>query len=275
MKNTAVTGDIVLKPIGEVRSPISNRDLMPPAGETAQIRVFPHYAKALERIEEYSHLWVLSWLHQAKREVLTAVPAKVNPLASSFGVFALRCPNRPNPIALTLVRLIKIQGQILQVAGLDAIDGTPVLDIKPYFEHDTVFSPRTAYIMAGKRETLAKALWGQAFNHHGEECADLRLAVRMGLLIEERLGYLKDPELKIEVSGSPCLADCLQGLTRARFANPPRFVYRQDCSLKKVVCTKGKEGLSLTAVPALHYNKLMDLADEEIFIIKSLRGISK
>ncbi len=256
------------KPIGVVRSPISNRDIMPPSGEMAKILVFPEYARALKRIEEYSHLWVLAWLHQAEREVLTAVPSKVNPTVPSFGVFALRSPSRPNPIALSLVPLIKREGDCLEVKGLDVIDGTPVLDIKPYFEHDTVFSPCSPYIPARKKETMTQALWGQALNHHGEECTDLKLAVRMGLFIEERLGYLKNPELKLKVIGSPCLADCLQGLTRARLANPPRFAYQEDPEVKKVIWTKGQEIIFMTVVPKLHSKEIMTLADEELFTVQ-------
>ncbi|MDV3425801.1 MAG: tRNA (N6-threonylcarbamoyladenosine(37)-N6)-methyltransferase TrmO [Bacillota bacterium] len=134
---------ITLKPVGIVKSAIKKSKIMPLGGVTAQIEVFPHYKKALDRIEESSHLWILSWLHKAPRNMLKVIPMKINPLADEFGVFAIRCPARPNPIALTLVKLEKVEENILYVTGLDAIDGTPVLDIKPYYKSDIVLSFRS------------------------------------------------------------------------------------------------------------------------------------
>lgn len=133
---------ITLSPIGIVKSEITDTKIMPLSGVTAQIEVFPQFSEALEHIEESSHLWILSWFHKAPRDVMKVVPMKVNPLADEFGVFAIRCPARPNPIALSLVRLEKVEGNILYVTGLDALNETPVLDIKPYFKHDIVISHR-------------------------------------------------------------------------------------------------------------------------------------
>ncbi len=79
-----------------------------------QDRVFPQYLAALERIEEYSHLWVLTWLHQAPRNAGAVVPMKVNPLAKQYGV-SPSAPVRPNPIALTLVQLERVAGNTLDV----------------------------------------------------------------------------------------------------------------------------------------------------------------
>ncbi|MFA6941691.1 MAG: tRNA (N6-threonylcarbamoyladenosine(37)-N6)-methyltransferase TrmO [Clostridiaceae bacterium] len=133
---------ITLNPVGIVKSEIKDGKIMPLSGVTAKIEVFPKFKKALDRIDESSHLWILSWLHKAPRNKMRVVPRKVNPLSDEFGVFAIRCPARPNPIALTLVELNKVEDNILYVTGLDAIDGTPVLDIKPYFKSDIVLSFR-------------------------------------------------------------------------------------------------------------------------------------
>ncbi|MDV3425799.1 MAG: tRNA (N6-threonylcarbamoyladenosine(37)-N6)-methyltransferase TrmO [Bacillota bacterium] len=132
------TDTITLSPIGIVKSEIKDGKDMPLGGIKAQIEVLPQYIEALERIDESSHLWILSWFHKAARDVMKVVPRKANPEAGEFGVFAVRTPVRPNPIALTLVKLERVQGNILYVTGLDAIDGTPVLDIKPYFKNDIV-----------------------------------------------------------------------------------------------------------------------------------------
>ena len=87
---------------------------------------------------------------------MKVVPRKVNPQSGKFGVFAVRTPVRPNPIALTLVKLNKVQENILYVAGLDAVDGTPVLDIKPYYKHDIVLSYRTPDI-DNKNDSIKKS----------------------------------------------------------------------------------------------------------------------
>lgn len=133
---------ITMNPIGIIKSEIKDPILMPLGGITAKIEVFPEFIQGLERIEENSHLWILSWFHEAPRDKLKVVPKKVNPLADAFGVFGIRSPIRPNPIALTLVNLEKVEGNILYVSGLDGVDGTPVLDIKPYFRNDIILSPR-------------------------------------------------------------------------------------------------------------------------------------
>lgn len=150
MLNCMEMNNITLSPIGIAKSEITDGKIMPLGGTTAQIEVFPQYREALDRIDESSHLWVLSWFHQAPRNTMKVVPKKVNPLSDEFGVFAIRCPARPNPIALTLVKLEKIQGNILYVTGLDAVDETPVLDIKPYFKHDIILNHRAPDISRKK-----------------------------------------------------------------------------------------------------------------------------
>jgi len=138
--------DIKLSPIGVVKSEISDRIIMPLKGIEAKIEVFPKYSDAMYRIQESSHLWILSWFHEAPRDMMRVVPMKVNPLSEEFGVFGIRCPARPNPIALTLVKLDKVEGNVLYVTGLDAVNDTPVLDIKPYFLNDIELSFRAPYI---------------------------------------------------------------------------------------------------------------------------------
>lgn len=255
---------ITLNPIGIVESSITNRDIMPTNGIQAGIRVFPPYTGALERIEEYSHLWILTWFHQAPRDVTTAVPSKVNPLSHRFGVFALRSPARPNPIALTLVKLDRIQENTLYVDDLDAIDGSPVIDIKPYFEHDTVFSPRTPQISPLGATALKETLLKQALTHHGETCSDLLLAVRMALIADKLLGYIKSPDVHVQVYGSTCLADTLQGLCRARFANPARFEFCSS-SKKHSIWMNGNRQLSIICFRELDPETFWGLSDYEVF----------
>ncbi|MBA7484233.1 hypothetical protein ES707_19757 [subsurface metagenome] len=95
--------------------------------------------KALEGIQEFSHLFVLFWLHEMSDEDKKVM--KVRPRGRAdmplLGIFATRTPHRPNPIGLTRVKLLNIKGNVVTVQGLDAFDGTPVLDIKPFDSWDT------------------------------------------------------------------------------------------------------------------------------------------
>ncbi len=88
--------------------------------------------EALDGLEEFSHIIVLYWMHKASGRVPTKVHPKGKRELPLMGLFATRSPNRPNPIGKSTVRLLQRQGNILKVEGLDAIDGTPVIDIKPY-----------------------------------------------------------------------------------------------------------------------------------------------
>ena len=95
--------------------------------------------EALEGVEDFSHLFVLFWLHRMSDEDRKVM--KVHPKGRAdmplLGSFATRTPHRPNPIGLTRVKLLRIEGNVLTVQGLDAYDGTPVLDIKPFDSWDT------------------------------------------------------------------------------------------------------------------------------------------
>jgi tRNA-Thr(GGU) m(6)t(6)A37 methyltransferase TsaA len=256
---------IELQPIGIVRSVEDDTAEMPLQGKRAVIEILPEFLEALVRIGEYSQLWILSWFHAAKRDVLSTVPSKVNPDLPRYGVFALRTPMRPNPIALTLVTLERVSGDRLFVNGLDAVNGTPVLDIKPYFEQDIVFSPRTARITAADRDVRKRLLEREALLHHREPCRDLRIAVRMAAIAEEQLGKLNDDGLRVEVKGSACLADVLQGLTRARLANPPRFGFSPCGDAPRSVWVKDGNTLVVELREEADTAALDAQSDEELF----------
>lgn len=132
---------IELHPIGYVRSQYLKRGDAPRQGRltdvVSEIVVNSPYLPGLYRIEEERYLFVLCWFDRADRTVLMASPPH-NP--GERGVFATRSPDRPNPVALSLVDLLEVQDGVLRVRGLDALDGTPVIDIKPYFrEIDAVW----------------------------------------------------------------------------------------------------------------------------------------
>ncbi len=104
-------------------------------GNLARIKVRSEFCEGLDRLDSFSHIIVLGWMHlkdtPKDRHTLRVVP-KRHPGAPEVGVFASRSPSRPNPIGLAVVELVKIEGCTLIVKGLDFVDETPVLDIKPY-----------------------------------------------------------------------------------------------------------------------------------------------
>lgn len=132
------TDDFQLRPIGRVHSPLSRRKDAPrqpwEGAPEAWIEIDPAYLPALHLLAEGEEIWVLTWLHESRRDTLQVHPGR-DPHAPLTGVFATRSPDRPNPIGLHRTRLLHIEdGTRLHVEALEAIDGTPVVDIKPVLE---------------------------------------------------------------------------------------------------------------------------------------------
>ncbi len=134
-----------LRPIGYV---VKGRP-WPPGDEAwqenvSEIEIDASWAEALEGLEGYSHIWILWWLDRFPDppEVLRVHPGG-RPEVPLMGIFATRSPHRPNPIALTPVRLLEREGCRLRVVGLDAAQGTPVLDIKPYLRRGDLIAEAT------------------------------------------------------------------------------------------------------------------------------------
>ena len=132
--------DVGLHFIGRIRTPFKSKAECPK--NTAQSRAVgrveldPRYAAGLEDLGLYSHAWLLYWMDQARRDLIRQVPTY---LGRPRGTFALRSPVRPNPIALAAVEIVGIEGLVLTVRHVDCIDGTPLLDIKPYFASTDCF----------------------------------------------------------------------------------------------------------------------------------------
>lgn len=259
---------ILINPIGVVKSGIMNPEEVPVGGQPAQVEVFTQYSEGLLSIGANSHLWLLLWFHKSDRNCLRTVPRRVNPNLQEYGVFGLRSPNRPNPIALCLVHLDSVEGNILKVSGLDAINGTPVLDIKSYYEQDIIFSPSTPYIRPFDPIMRRNIFIKEAMAHHQEACPDLYMAVRMGLIADEIMGHLNTPDLKVSVCGSTCLADTLQGLSRARLANPPRFMFEKNTTVSRSHWERRGRSLTITSRQKLDSESFTELADEELFTIE-------
>lgn len=124
---------VTCTPVGILHSPLRTAEEAPHQGRNEGIvctaEIFPEYAPALEGIGAYSHLILLCWFDRAERDILQLFSAHAN---KPHGVFARRSPARPNPIALEIGELLKLEGTRLTLRGLDVLDGTPILDIKPY-----------------------------------------------------------------------------------------------------------------------------------------------
>jgi tRNA-Thr(GGU) m(6)t(6)A37 methyltransferase TsaA len=123
-----------LEPIGVVRSELTSREAAPLQGDEgapeAWLELTEREAQGLAGIVAGDELIVLTWLHQARRDVLQVHPrGRLD--APLMGVFATRSPDRPNPIGLHRVTVLEVAAQRLRVAPLEAIDGTPIVDIKP------------------------------------------------------------------------------------------------------------------------------------------------
>ncbi len=112
------------------------------AKEISEIVLDKLFADGLEGIESYSHIIVVYWMDRVKGYVMQHRPQE-NPEVPVVGIFSCRCPQRPNPIAISTVKLLSRDGNTLKVIGLDVLDGTPILDIKPYW-------PQYDYIEDGK-----------------------------------------------------------------------------------------------------------------------------
>jgi tRNA-Thr(GGU) m(6)t(6)A37 methyltransferase TsaA len=120
--------------IGRIRTPWHSRADCPKNGGESDavctVELDPRYAAGLKDVETCSHLILLYWMDRAARNLVLQRPRHYG---DERGTFALRSPARPNPIALSIVELLGVEGATLQVRGVDCFDGTPPLDLKPYF----------------------------------------------------------------------------------------------------------------------------------------------
>ena len=124
-----------LKPIGIIHSPYTEKSQTPHQGrfssKESHIIIFDEFLEGLHGIDKYQYLIVIYWLDKAKRDILKVVP---HGKTKKRGVFSTRAPVRPNPLAYSVVELLEHKQNKLVVKGLEALDGTPLVDIKPYWE---------------------------------------------------------------------------------------------------------------------------------------------
>jgi tRNA-Thr(GGU) m(6)t(6)A37 methyltransferase TsaA len=160
VSDPAVGPSFAMAPIGYVRSPFASTSEIPkgPAAEhraegTLEIR--PDLAAGLQDVEGFSHLFVI-WVFDRSRKVELVGPVPLDP-AQPHGVFASRSPRRPNPIGLSVVELLGRDGPRLRVRGVDMLDGTPILDIKPYLSGVPPDKLRRGWVAEAEARARARA----------------------------------------------------------------------------------------------------------------------
>jgi tRNA-Thr(GGU) m(6)t(6)A37 methyltransferase TsaA len=126
-----------IRPIGYVRSPYKTIDDAPRQGRSkgglCEIELLPEFVMLAEGLETRKRLIVITWMDRADRGLIRMIPCGMG-ASEPTGIFNTRTPNRPNPIGVCNVELVGISGNVITVRGLDSIDGTPVVDIKPFIE---------------------------------------------------------------------------------------------------------------------------------------------
>lgn len=132
---------IVVRTIGKIHTPFSRAAGTPvqasmAKGARGSVHVFPRYTEGLRDLEGFERIWLIYWFDRAVSDRLTVEPYLHD---QPHGVFATRAPSRPNRLGISCVQLLEMRGNILEVADVDVLDGTPLLDIKPYCPRFDVF----------------------------------------------------------------------------------------------------------------------------------------
>lgn len=151
--------EINYKPIGIIRSPFRDTKGMPiqPTGASdirGSVEVFPEFAQGLKDLEDFSHVILLYHFHKARASKLVVTPFMDS---RPRGLFSTRAPTRPNPIGFSVVKLLGIERNILHIENIDILDGTPLLDIKPYVpEFDQPPAGRVGWLEQAKGKVQSK-----------------------------------------------------------------------------------------------------------------------
>lgn len=146
--------DVIYKPIGVIHSPFQRLEEMPiqptsAASKPGTVEVFPDYVEGLKDLGGFSHIYLIYHFHQASQPRLIVTPFLDQ---EARGVFATRAPSRPNPIGLSLVNIIGMEKNLIHVSRVDVLDGTPLLDIKPYIpEFEDIRDVRLGWLEQAKR----------------------------------------------------------------------------------------------------------------------------
>ncbi|HEX3723221.1 MAG TPA: tRNA (N6-threonylcarbamoyladenosine(37)-N6)-methyltransferase TrmO [Nitrolancea sp.] len=219
--------DFDLVQIGVVHSPVTDRRLMSPYGVPAEVHLFESYVYGLLLIEENTHIWVTGWLEDVDRERLQIVRPNYQPMHRRRGVFGLRSTTRPNSLAISPARLLKVRGNVLELESLDFIDETPVVDIKRYAPAtDIIFAARGSrdrYVLDKADAEWLGFLEVEAGHFTGAITGGVIAAARLVQHVAIAWNILpKEPELRVIIGAAietPILVDALQAMTGATFGS--------------------------------------------------------
>jgi len=177
--------DFSVRPIGFVRSPFLEKVEAPrqavaegAEGIAGRVEMLPEHEHALSDLEGFDRLWLLFWFHEANGARSKVLPPRSD---RKRGVFATRSPHRPNPIGMSAVRLERVEGLVLHVRDLDLIDGTPVIDIKPYIPYADAFPDAKSGWVGGSDP---RPSWAVTFTSEAE--TQLAWLTREGLALDLR-----------------------------------------------------------------------------------------
>jgi tRNA-Thr(GGU) m(6)t(6)A37 methyltransferase TsaA len=229
-----------LSPIGFVRSPYKKITDIPIKRGVSKIEILDDYVPGLAGLASSSHVIVIGYLHIADRQALKATPRPEETGSKQRGIFSVRSPARPNPLAYTAVKLLEVKDGEVIVEGLDFIDGTPVIDIKPYSPgwdsiHTATRSRRFPLheMNAGKALDL---LLRDAVNFSGELGSEGIMAVAMLFLLATK--YRIDPrypDLRVDINRFGSALDALVGACGATFGSGRIKI--TDMPDKRLTCT--------------------------------------
>jgi len=144
-----MTMDVIYKPIGIIHTSFNSLDEMPiqptsDASGPGVVEIFPEFADALRDLEGFSHIYLLYHFHKVRQSLLVVTPFLDS---KPHGIFATRAPTRPNPLGLSMVKLVRIDHIHVYVEGADVLNGTPLLDIKPFVpEFESVQDVRIGWL---------------------------------------------------------------------------------------------------------------------------------
>jgi tRNA-Thr(GGU) m(6)t(6)A37 methyltransferase TsaA len=128
-----VTISFEIEPIGIIKTPFTSKDKIPiqasKSDVIAEFEIFPEYSLGLDSLDGFSHIILLYWFHKAKPASLKVIPFLDT---QERGLFSTRAPSRPNPLGISIVKVIEIKGNIVRFEGADMLNDTPLLDIKPF-----------------------------------------------------------------------------------------------------------------------------------------------
>ena len=158
--------NIIIKPIGIICTPYLNTHNMPiqpiaARGVKGYIEILPEYVEGLKNLEGFSHIILIYHFHKIKGYKLMLIPFME---IEERGIFACKAPKRPNAIGISTVKLLKIDGNILHIEQVDMLDGTPLIDIKPFYpRYDNRLNVKTGWLEKNKKVPVEKLRSDETF----------------------------------------------------------------------------------------------------------------